>query len=175
MKRNWRETLQHAVDEVKAKTGEFQPERIFIDDVPFEREEWTSLRCNDYVMEHFDLVLELKRLGTSIVADLLPESINGYKVKFIFEITLCDIVRTECVNVRYIASLYCNGAGKATAFGRIETFDLNLEKPDEYFTNMTRFRIESETDQLLHCLCRAANEKRREEDKNRDPRWVVKF
>ena len=84
---NWREVLQRAVDEAKAKTGEIQPERIFIDGLAFEREEWTSLRCNDYIMEHFDLVLELKRLGASVIADLIPESINGYRVKFIFEIT----------------------------------------------------------------------------------------
>ena len=161
---NWRAELQHAVDEAKAKTGEIQPERIFIDGLAFEKTEWTSLRCNDYIMEHFDLVLELKRLGASVIVDLIPESINGYRVKFIFEITSAEVVRTGCVNVRYIASLHCNGTGKATAFGRIEAFDLNLEKPDEYFTRMARFRIESETEQLLHCLCRAANEHWRKEN-----------
>lgn len=161
---NWRAELQHAVDEAKAKTGEVEPQWVFIDGLAFEKTEWTSLRCNDYIMEHFDLVLELKRLGTSTIADIIPDTINDYKVKFIFEITPPEFVRTGCVNVRYIASLYCNGAGKATAFGRLETFDLNFEKPDEYFTRMTRFRIEEDTQKLLLCLCRAANEKRREEE-----------
>lgn len=161
---NWREALQRSVDEVKAKTGEIQPERIFIDGVSFERTEWTALRCNDYIMEHFDLVLEIKRLGTSTIADIIPDTINGYKVKFIFEVTPPEFVRTGCVTVRFIASIYCNGAGKATAFGRLETFDLDFERADEYFTRMTRFRIEDDTKKLLLCLCRAANEKRREEE-----------
>ena len=175
---NWREALQRAVDEAKAKTGEIQPQWIFIDGLPFEQTEWTALRCNDYIMDHFDLVLELKRLGSSMISDIIPDTINGYKVKFIFEITPSEMVRTGCVDVRYIASLYCNGAGKATAFGRLEAFDLGFDKADEYFrhfTRMARFRIEEDTQKLLLCLCRAANEKRREEDKNRDPRWVVEF
>lgn len=161
---NWREALQRAVDEAKAKTGEIQPQWIFIDGLPFEQTEWTALRCNDYIMEHFDLVLELKRLGMSTVSDIIPDTINGYKVNFIFEVTPPEVVRTGCANVRFIASLYCNGAGKATAFGKLETFDLYYDKADECFTRMTRFRIEEDIEKLLHCLCRAANEKRREEN-----------
>lgn len=165
---DWREALQRAVDEAKAKTGEIQPQWIFIDGLPFEQTEWTALRCNDYIMDHFDLVLELKRLGTSMISDIIPDTINGYKVKFIFEITPSKIVRTGCVDVRYIASIYRNGYGsKATAFGRLEAFDLGFDKADEYFrhfTRMARFRIEEDTQKLLLCLCRAANEKRREED-----------
>ena len=86
-KERFRGEIQNAVDRVRYQTGVVEPERIFIDDVPFEREEWTKLRDSDFMMENFDMVLWLKKMGLGIIQEVVPREVNGYKVKFIFELT----------------------------------------------------------------------------------------
>jgi hypothetical protein len=166
------EIMQKAIDDATAETGTAEPERIFIDGVPFEKGEYTSLRHSKSIMNDFDLVLNLKRKGLAFGEELLPKSINGYPVRYIFELTPADFGYEDSFNVHACVSILSNRTRKSTAFSERRSYSLVFAKgrdgsvnKDFYDFLETEFRMIFE--RLLHAACRSANEHWREENEKR--------
>ena len=166
-KEHFRGEMQNAIDRVRYQTGVIEPERIFIDNVPFEREEWTKLRESDFMMENFDMVLWLKRMGLSIVEEVVPREVNGYKVNFIFELTPSSLTHMHCyeawLDAYFNISLLCEDAKKRTGFSQRHVFDLGGRifddgLPDVTFRNYVTNRDKEIIEDMVLSICRAANE-----------------
>lgn len=96
---DFEEVLQKAIDKQRAENGIVMPEYVFIYDTPFSKTEYTQLRESKYLMDNFDVVADLKRIGLKIADELLPRSINGYMVRYILELTPSEFVYQNIVNV----------------------------------------------------------------------------
>lgn len=156
---DWQEKMQRSIDEARSDSGIMEPERIFMADgvsiVPFEKLEWTRLRDHRWLMDHFDLVMEIKRAGLSIMRDLIPTSINGYSVKPFFEVTPPEFVYEGCVNV-YFAIMLSGISGGSTGFNERMIFDLNGRECDNFFKEYVGCRVRETFEQLLLQVCRRA-------------------
>lgn len=168
-KEHFRRELQNAIDRERYQTGAFEPERIFIDDVPFEREEWTKLRDSDFMMENFDMVLWLKKMGLSIIEEVVPREVNGYKVKFIFELTPSMHHYEAWLDAYFNISLLCEDVKKCTSFSQRHVFDLGGRTfddglPDVPFRHYVTNRDKEIIEDMVLSICRAANEHDRKKD-----------
>jgi hypothetical protein len=157
------EIMQKAIDDATAETGITEPERIFIDGVPFEKGEYLKLRHSESIMKDFDLVLNLKRKGLAIAEELLPKSFNGYPVRYIFEFRSAGFGHEDSFNVRTCVSILSNRTRKSTAFNERRSYSLVFAKGHDGSVNKdfyefleTEFRMIFE--HLLHAACRSANE-----------------
>lgn len=163
---DWREQMQRSIDEARFRSGATDPERIFMTDdvsiVSFERSEWTKLRDHRWLMDHFDLVMEIKRTGLFVAGDLIPKSINGYSVGCLFEVTPPEFVYEGCVDVHFCIMLSI-GTGGSTSFNERLIFDLNGRERDDFFKEYVGCRIRETFEQLLLRVCRYANSKRMDE------------
>lgn len=161
------ELLQKAIDKQRAENVLVQPEYVFIHDTPFTKTEYTELRNSKYLMDNFDIVVDLKRDGLKIAEELLPSSINGYMVRYVLELTPSEFNYQNVINIHVCVSLFCNGAGKPTTFHERHTFDLGDAKWSDgsknksfYYHANTRYR--SIFEHLLHTTCMFANAKYKE-------------
>lgn len=167
--------MQRSIDEAKLKSGVTEPERIFMADdvliVSFERAEWTKLRDHRWLMDHFDLVMEIKRTGLFVAGDLIPTSINGYSVKCLFEVTPPEFVYEGCVDVHFCIML--SGVhGRPTSFNKRMIFDLNGRECDDFFKAYVGTRIRETFEQLLLLVCKRANEIRKDEIRGLADKWT---
>lgn len=166
---DFNEVLQKAIDKQRAENGLVMPEYVFILDAPFSKTEYTQLRESKYLMDNFDVVADLKRGGVKIADELLPKSINGYMVRYILELTPCEIdYHQNVINVYVCVSLFCNGAGKPTTFHERHAFDISDAKRsdgsnNESFYHHVNTRYRSIFEHLLHTTCMFANAKYKEE------------
>lgn len=160
--------MQRSINEAKFRSGGTEPERIFMTDdvstIPFERSEWTKLRDHQCIMDHFDLVMEIKRTGLFVAGDLIPTSINGYSVKCYFEVTPPEFVYEGCVDV-YFCIMLSGVSGGSTTFNKRMIFDLNGRECDDFFKEYIGYRVRETFEQLLLQVCRRANEMRGLADK----------
>ena len=156
-------------------SGAMEPERIFITDdvstVSFERSEWTKLRDNRWLMDHFDLVMEIKRTGLFVAGDLIPKSINEYSVKPLFEVTPPEFVYEGCVDV-YFCIMLSGVPGGSTNFDKRVVFDLNGRECDDFFKKYVGYRIRETFEQLLLQVCRRANEMWTDEIRGLADKWT---
>lgn len=171
----WREKMQRSIDEARCDSGVMEPERIFMADdvsiVSFERSEWTKLRDNGWLMDHFDLVMEIKRTGLFVVGDLIPTSINGYSVEWVFEVTPPEFVYEGCADVHFCIML--SGVhGGPTTFDKRIIFDLNGRECDDFFKRYVGTRIRETFEQLLLLVCRRANEMKADEIRGLADKWT---
>lgn len=167
--------MQRSIDETRSDSGVTEPERIFMTDdvstVPFERSEWTKLRDHRWLMDHFDLVMEIKRTGLFVARDLIPKSINGYSVKPLFEVTPPELVYEGCVDVHFCIML--SGVhGGPTTFEKRMIFDLNGRECDDFFKAYVGTRIRETFEQLLLQVCRRANEMWTDEIRGLANKWT---
>ena len=167
--------MQRSIDEAKLESGVMEPERIFITDdvstVPFERSEWTKLQDHRWLMDHFDLVMEIKRTGLFVMGDLIPKSINGYSVKPLFEVTPPEFVYEGCTDV-YFCIMVSGVSGGPTGFNKRIIFDLNGRECDDFFKEHVGYRIRETFEQLLLQVCRRANEMRTDEISGLADKWT---
>ena len=167
--------MQRSIDEAKLESGVMEPERIFMTDnvstVPFERSEWTKLRDNRWLMDHFDLVMEIKRTGLFVMGDLIPKSINGYSVKWVFEVTPPEFVYEGCADV-YFCIMLSRDSGGSTSYSKRVVFDLNGRECDDFFKKYVGCRIRETFEQLLLQVCRRANEMRTDEIRGLADKWT---
>lgn len=119
---NFDELLQKAIDKQRAENGLVKPEYVFIHDVTFSKAECTKFRESEYLMDSFDVIVDLKRCGLKIADEFLPRSINGYPVRYILEFTPWELDYQNVVNVYICVSLFFNGAGKPTTFHERHAF-----------------------------------------------------
>lgn len=164
------ELLQKAIDKQRAENGIVMPEWVFIDDVPFSKTEYTQLRESKYLMDNFDVVVDLKRRGLKIADELLPSSINGYMVRYMLELTPCELSYQNVVNVYVRVSLFCNGAGNPTTFHERHAFVISDAKMFPYGSKNESFYYHANTryrsifEHLLHTTCMFANAKYKEDE-----------
>ena len=157
------ELLQKAIDKQRAENGMVNPEYVYVCDAPFSETEYTQLRESRYLMDNFDVVVDLKRSGVKIADELLPKSINGYMVRYILELTPCEFdYHQNVLNVYVRVSLFCNGAGKPTTFHERHAFDIcDAKRSDgsnnESFYHHANTRYRSIFEHLLHTTCMFAN------------------
>ena len=167
--------MQRSIDEAKLESGVMEPERIFMTDdvstVPFERSEWTKLRDHRWVMDHFDLVMEIKRTGLFVMGDLIPKSINRYSVKPFFEVAPPEFVYEGCIDVRFCIMLSGVSGGPET-FDKRVIFDLNGRECDDFFKAYVGNRIRETFEQLLLLVCRRANEMKADEIRGLADKWT---
>lgn len=167
--------MQRSIDEARSDSGVTEPERIFMADdvsiVSFERAEWTNLRDSRWLMDHFDLVMEIKRTGLFVVGDLIPTSINGYSVKWLFEVTPPVFVYEGCIDVRFCIMLSGVSGGPET-FDKRVIFDLNGRECDDFFKAYVGNRIRETFEQLLLLVCRHANEMKADEIRGLADKWT---
>lgn len=172
---NWREMMQRSIDNARSDSGVTDPERIFMADdisiVSFERAEWTRLRDSRWLMDHFDLVMEIKRTGLFVAGDLIPTSINGYSVKWVFEVTSPEFVYEGCVDVHFCIML-SDVSGGYTGFNKRMIFDLNGRECDDFFKAYVGTRIRETFEELLLQVCRRANEIRKDEIRGLADKWT---
>jgi len=164
------EVLQKAIDKQRAENGLVNPEYVFIYDTPFTKAEYTELRNSKYLMDNFDVVVDMKRCGLKIADELLPKSINGYMVSYILELTPSEFNGQNVIIIHVCVSLFCNGAGKPTTFHERHTFDLFDAKwsngsKNESFYNHANTRYRSIFEHLLRTTCMFANVKYKEDEK----------
>ena len=166
------EIMQKAIDDATAETGITEPERIFIDGVPFEKWEYTNLRHSKSIMKDFDLVIDLKRKGLAIAEESLPKSINGYPVRYIFEFTPAEFGYKDSFEVHARVSILSNRTRKSTAFSERRSYSLVFAKGHDGSVNKDFYDyLENEFrmifERLLRAACRSANEYwRAENEKN---------
>ena len=167
--------MQRSIDNARSDSGVTEPERIFITDdvstVPFERSEWTKLRDHRWLMDHFDLVMEIKRTGLFVAGDLIPKSINGYSVKPLFEVTPPELVYEGCVDV-YFCIMISRVSGGSTSFSKRVVFDLNGRECDDFFKEYVGYRIRETFEQFLLQVCRRANEMWTDEIQGLADKWT---
>lgn len=159
---DFNEVLQKAIDKQRAENGIVKPEYVFVCNVPFSKTEYTQLMESRYLMDDFDVVVDLKRDGLKIADELLPRSINGYLVRYVLELTPSEFDYQDVINVHVGVSLFCNGAGKPTTFHERHTFGLvDAKRSDgsnnESFYHHVNTRYRSIFEHLLHSVCRFAN------------------
>ena len=164
------EIMQKAIDDATAETGITEPERIYIDGVPFEKGEYTKLRHSKSIMNDFDLMLNLKRKGLAIAEELLPKSINDYPVRYIFELTPADFGYEDSFNVYTCVSILSNRVHRhtvttlgSTTFSERRSYSLVFAKGRDGSVNKDFYDyLENELrmifERLLHAACRSANE-----------------
>lgn len=168
---NFDELLQKAIDKQRAENGLVQPEYVFILDAPFSKTEYTQLRESKYLMDNFDVVADLKRVGLKIADELLPRSINGYMVRYVLELTPSEFDCQSIVYVYVCVSLFCNGAGKPTTFHERHAFDIGDAKrsdgsKNESFYHHVNTRYQGTFKHFLYTTCLFANAKYKEEKEN---------
>lgn len=167
--------MQRSIDEAKLKSGVTEPERIFMADdvsiVSFERSEWTKLRDHRWLMDHFDLVMEIKRAGLFVAGNLIPTSINGYSVKWFFEVMPPEFVYEGCVDV-YFCIMLSGVHGGPTCFNKRMVFDLNGRERDDFFKEHVGTRIRETFSELLLQVCRRANEMKVDEIRGLADKWT---
>ena len=169
---DFNEALQKAIDKQRFETGVVEPECVFIHDTPFSKTEYTKLMESEYLMDNFDVVIDLKRDGLKIADELLPSSINGYQVRYVLELTPSGLGYQNVVNVYVCVSLFCNDASKPTTFHEQHAFDLlDAKRSDgsknESFYHHANTRYRSIFEHLLHTACMFANVQYKEDNHER--------